>query len=93
MADDIFHHHDRVIDQDADGKDEREKRDAIEGETEKIKNQQGKRERGRNGERDDSRFAPAEREPDEDRHADDRQSPCGAAVRSIFPPRFRRSCA
>ena len=54
--------------------DQREKRDAIQGETEKIKNEQRERERGRNGERHDSRFAPAEREPDEERHADDRDA-------------------
>ena len=71
MADDVFHHHDGVIDEDADGEDEREERDAIEGEAEKIKNEQRERERGRNGDGDDARFAPAEREPDEKRHADD----------------------
>ena len=32
MADDVFHHHDRVVDQDADGEDQREERDAVQRE-------------------------------------------------------------
>ncbi len=49
MADDVFHHHDRVIDEDADGEDEREERDAIQREAEQVENEQRERERGRNG--------------------------------------------
>ena len=89
MADDVFHHHDRVIDQDADGEDEREERDAIERESEQVKNEQGERERGGDGERDDGRFAPAEREPDEKRHADNGE----AHVKQEFVRFFRRRLA
>ena len=54
MPDDVFHHHDGVIHQDADAEDQREERDAVEGETIEIENQQGERQRGRNGDRDDA---------------------------------------
>ena len=71
MADDVLDHHDGVIHQDADGEDQREERDAVEREAVEVEDQQRERERGRDGERDDGRFAPAEREQDEQRHADD----------------------
>ena len=71
MADDVFDHHDRVVDEDADGEDQREERDAVEREAEQVENEQRERERGRDGDGDDARLAPAEREPDEQRNADD----------------------
>jgi len=74
MPDDIFDHDDRVVDEDADREDQREKRDAIQREAEQVENQQRQRERGRNGEGDDGRFAPAKREPDQRRNADDREA-------------------
>ena len=37
MSDDVFHHHDGVIDEDADAEDQREKGDAIERETIQVK--------------------------------------------------------
>ena len=39
MADNIFHHHDRVVDQNTDGKDQRKKRDAVKRVAEEIKDE------------------------------------------------------
>ena len=89
MADDILHHDDRIIDENADGKDQREERDAIEGETVEIKDQQRERERRRNGNGDDRRFAPAERKQNQHRDAEDGD----AHVEKQFVGFFRRGFA
>jgi hypothetical protein len=70
VPDDVFDHHDGVIHEDADAEDEREERDAVQREAVEVKNEQRERQRGRNGDRDDAALPPAEREPDEDRHAE-----------------------
>ena len=70
MPNNVFHHDDGVIDKDADAEDEREERDAIQREAVEVKNEQRKRQRGRNGHRDDAALPPAKREPDEDRNAE-----------------------
>ena len=74
VADDVFDHDDGVIHQNADGEDQREERDAVQREAVEIKHQQRERERGGNGDADDARFAPAERQPDQQRHADHRDA-------------------
>ncbi len=71
MADDVFHHHDGVVHQDADGEDQREERDAVERVAVEIEDQQRQRQRAGNGDANDHRFAPAEREKDQQRHAND----------------------
>ena len=62
VADDVLDHHDGVVHQDADGEDQREERDAVEREAVEVEHQQRQRERRGNGDADDARFAPAERE-------------------------------
>ena len=49
MPDDVFHHHDGVIHQDADGEDQREERDAVQREAVEVEDQQRERQRGRDG--------------------------------------------
>ena len=71
VADDILDHDDGVVHEDSDAEDEGEKRDAIQRETVEIKDQQRERERRRNGHADDAGFPPAQRQPDENHHADD----------------------
>jgi hypothetical protein len=67
MADDVLHHHDRIVHQDADGEDEREERDPVEGVAEEMEDHQGQRERGGDGDRHHRRLAPAEHEQDQER--------------------------
>ena len=73
MPDDVLHDHDGVVHQNADGKNQREQRNAIQRKSVEIKNQQCQCERGRNGQRHDDGFAPAEHEQDEHRHAHHRK--------------------
>ena len=47
MADDILHHDDGVVHEDADRKDQREERDAVEGVAVEIEDQQRQAERHR----------------------------------------------
>ena len=61
----IFHHHDGVIDEDADGKNQREQRDAVQRVAVKIEHEQRQRQSRRNGNGHDDRFAPSQHEHDE----------------------------
>ena len=70
MADDVLDHHNGVVHQDADGEDQREERDAVQRVAVEVKHQQRQRERGGNGDGDDERFAPAQRQQDQQRHAE-----------------------
>ena len=71
MADDVFDHDDGIIDEDADAEDQREERDAVEGEAIQIEHQQSESERGGNGHRHNPRLTPAERQPDQQRDTKD----------------------
>ena len=70
MTHDVFHHDDRIIHQDANAEDQREEGDAVQREAIEVKNEQGQRERGRNGHGHDAALPPAESQPDEDGHAE-----------------------
>ena len=65
VAHDVFHDNDGVINQNADAEDEGEEGDAIERETQQVKDQQRERERGGYGNRNNQRFAPAQQKEDE----------------------------
>ena len=69
VADDVLDHHDGVVHQNADGKNQREERDAVQREAVQIKHQQRQRERGRNGDGHDERFTPAQRQQNQQGHA------------------------
>ena len=58
MADDVFNDDDGVIHQNADGKNQRKQRDAVERESVEIKNEQRQRERCGNRQQHDDGFAP-----------------------------------
>jgi hypothetical protein len=73
MADDVFDHDNGVVHQDADGEDQREERDAVEREAVEVKHQQRQRERRGNRQHHDERFAPAQHEQDQKRHAHHRE--------------------
>ena len=60
MPDNILNHDDGIIDQDADGKNQREQRYAIQRVAVEIENGQRQRKRDRNRQQDDSGFAPAQ---------------------------------
>ena len=68
MTDDVFHHHNRVIDQNADREDQREERDPVQSVSVKVKHQQGHREGRRDRQQHDQRFAPAEEQQDQHGH-------------------------
>ena len=69
MAHDVFHHDNRVVHEDADGKNQREERDAIQREAVEIKNEQRQCECCGNRQQHDDGFAPAQHEQDQKRHA------------------------
>ena len=71
MADDVFHHDNRVVHQDADGEDQREKRDPVERVAVEVKDQQGQCERRRDGEQNDQGFPPAQKHQDQQGHPKD----------------------
>ncbi len=59
----VFHHHDGVVDQDADREDQREQRHAIEREAPGPGGKERRRQRQHDGDADDQRLAPAEGGP------------------------------
>ena len=74
VAGDILDHHDGVVDQDADGEDQREQRDAVD----RVAHQIGSKQRHQNGGRDDDQhdeaFAPADHESDQQHDGDGGQA-------------------
>ncbi len=68
VADDVLHHDDRIVHEDADGEDQREERDAVQRVAVEVEHEQRQRQRDRNRDEHDRRLAPAEHEPDERRH-------------------------
>ena len=91
VADDVLHHHDGVVDQDADGEDEGEEGDAVEGVAVEVEDEQGQGQGDRDGQGHHPRLPVAEGEPDEQRHRNDGDAACAAGVRWISPWPFRRS--
>ena len=71
VADDVLHHDDRIVHQDADGEDQREERDAVQGVAIEIEHEERERERDRNRDQHDGRLAPAEGQPDQRRDRED----------------------
>ncbi len=65
VAHHVLDHHDGVVHQNADRKDQREERDAVDGVAEKIKHRHGKRQRDRNGQQHHARLAPSQKERDQ----------------------------
>ena len=63
VAVNVFHHHDGVIHQDADGEDQREQRHPVESEAPGPGGEQGDRQGQDHRRADDERFAPAQRQP------------------------------
>ena len=74
MAGDILDHHDGVIDQDTDGKDQREQGDAIEGIAVKIKDQEGQPQGCGHGQHGNDGFPPAQEQENNQGHAEDGKS-------------------
>jgi hypothetical protein len=72
VADDVLHDHDRVVDEDADREDQREKRDAVERVTVEVENKERQPEGHGDRQEHDERFAPAEEQQDQHGHAEDR---------------------
>lgn len=68
IALDIFHHHDGVIDHDADGKHEAEKAERIDGEAEHIHHRERADDGDGNGDQRDDGGAPCLQEQDNDDH-------------------------
>ncbi len=60
MADDILHHHDGVIDQDSDGKDQSKERDSIQRVPVEIEDHQRQSQSHRNGQRHNPGFSQPE---------------------------------
>ncbi len=69
---DVFHHHNRVVHQNADGEDQREQRDPVERVAVEIEHRERQRQRHRNRGEDDQRFAQAQRDRDQHAHRDHR---------------------
>ena len=68
VADDVLHHDDRIVHQDADGEDQREERDAVEGVAIEIEREEREGERDRNRDQHDARLPPAKDQPDHRRN-------------------------
>jgi hypothetical protein len=77
MAHDIFHHHDGVVHQDADGKDQGEQGDAIQSVAVEVEDGEGQRQGDGNGDEHDERFAQPQRDGDQqaDRNHGDEHVP------------------
>ena len=71
MADDILHHHDGVVHQDADGEDERKEGDAVQGVAVEIEDRQGEGQGDRDGDAHDPRFPQTDGQPDQDGDRED----------------------
>ncbi len=71
VAHDIFDDDDRVVDKDANREDQREEGDTVDGVTVEVKNEEGEREGGGDGEQDDEGLAPAEEKEDKESDAKD----------------------
>ena len=74
VADDVLDHDDGVVHQDADGEDQGEEGDAVERVAVEVEHQQRQGQRAGNGDADDDRLAPAQRQEDEQRDADHRDA-------------------
>ena len=81
---DVFDDHDGVIDEDADGEDEREKRDAVERVAVEIEDEERESEGRGNREQDDERLAPAEEQQDEQGHAEDGDAHVAEQIVAFF---------
>ena len=77
VAHHVLHDDDGIVDEDADGEDEREERDPVERVPVDPEDEQRERERDRDGHEHHGRLAAAQREPDEhrDRHDRDQHVP------------------
>ena len=67
MAHDVFHHHDGVVHQNADGKDQREQRHPVQRVAEEVEDEQRERQGHRNRDQHHAGFAPAQRQRDQQR--------------------------
>ncbi len=67
---DVLHHHDRVIDQDADGEDEGEERDAVDGVAHHLRGEEGEQDGGGDDDEGDEPLPPADGKGDEDDDGD-----------------------
>ena len=73
VANDVLNNDNGVVDQNADREDQRKQRDAIEGVAKEVEDEQRERQGDRNSEQHHARFAPAEREGNQQRHRERRQ--------------------
>ena len=74
VAGDVLDHDDGVVDEDADGKDQREKAYPVDGVAHQPGREHGEEDRRRNDDEDDDAFAPADDEADEDDDGDRRKA-------------------
>ena len=88
VTDDVLHHHDGVIHQDADGKDEGEQRDAVQGVAVEIENRQREGQGDGDGDEDDEGFAKPERDGDQEAHRDHRDQHVEEQLVGLFRGRF-----
>ncbi len=93
VAVDVLDHHDGVVDQDADGENQRKQRHPVERETPRPGRKQRCRQREHHGNADDGRLAPPQRDEHQRHH---RRGGKQQLSESAFAPcrwRWRRSCA
>jgi len=70
VAHDVLHHDDGVVHQDADGEDEREQGDPVEGVPVQVEHRQGEGQGHRDGDEDDPQLPDAQGDADQDAHRD-----------------------
>ena len=93
VAHDVLHHHDGVVHQDADGKNQREQRDAVQRVAVKIENRQRQGQSHRNGDEHDQRLAKTQRDGDQDAHRDHRDQHVEQQFVGLFRGGFAIVCA
>jgi hypothetical protein len=93
VAVDVLHHHDGVVDQDADGEDQREQRHAVEREAPGPAGEQRGRERQDHRAADDHRLAPAQRENTSSHHRRGGEGQLLDQLVGLVVGAWRRSCA
>ncbi len=84
MARHVFDDDDGVVHQNANRKDQRKERDAIERVAVEVEDRQRQRQRHRNRNRHDAGFAQSQRQPDQQLTPTGWRSSCATAVHSIF---------
>ena len=88
MADDVLHHHDGVIHQDADGEDQGEQGNTVQGVAVEIENRQREGQGDGDGDENDEGLAKPERDGDQDAHRDHRDQHVEEQLVGLFGGRL-----